>query len=164
MSENIEFISAANLPATEAEEVDVLCVENGELKRKPGASLGGGGSSGGEMPDMVITVNSVSRVYFDEGQFAITDGSMDAVFLAVREGRVPVVKIRYIPDDTSAYMVQAEEYRGSVCLYGESLWVKYMSIDATGPDNKMFIQALYINSDGSLNRHTMYELTGAYYE
>ena len=41
--ENREFISAANLPTTEAEEVDVLCVEGGELKRKPGASLGGGG-------------------------------------------------------------------------------------------------------------------------
>lgn len=43
MSENIEFISAADLPTTEAEEVDVLCVENGELKRKAGATLGGGG-------------------------------------------------------------------------------------------------------------------------
>ena len=42
--EKIEFISAADLPATEAEEVEVLCVENGELKRKPGASLGGGSS------------------------------------------------------------------------------------------------------------------------
>ena len=45
MSENIEFISASNLPTTEAEEVDVLCVENGELKRKAGATLGGGGGS-----------------------------------------------------------------------------------------------------------------------
>lgn len=67
MSENIEFISAANLPATEAEEVDVLCVENGELKRKPGASLGGGGG--------LLTVNitlgdhewgSPSTVTFDK--------------------------------------------------------------------------------------------------
>ena len=40
--ENREFISAANLPATEANEVDVLCVDNGELKRKPAANLGGG--------------------------------------------------------------------------------------------------------------------------
>ena len=39
---NIEFIPASNLPTTEANEVDVLCVENGELKRKAGASLGGG--------------------------------------------------------------------------------------------------------------------------
>ena len=40
--ENREFISAANLPATEANKVDVLCVDNGELKRKPAANLGGG--------------------------------------------------------------------------------------------------------------------------
>lgn len=40
--ENLEFISAANLPATEAKEVDVLCVDNGELKRQPAANLGGG--------------------------------------------------------------------------------------------------------------------------
>lgn len=38
---NIEFISVKDLPVSEAEEVDVLCVENGELKRKQGASLGG---------------------------------------------------------------------------------------------------------------------------
>ena len=40
--ENREFISAANLPATEANKVDVLCVDNGELKKKPAANLGGG--------------------------------------------------------------------------------------------------------------------------
>ena len=44
MSENIEFISAAELPTTEATEVDVLCIENGELKKKSGANLGGGGA------------------------------------------------------------------------------------------------------------------------
>lgn len=43
MSENINFIPASELPLAEAKEVDVLCVENGELKRKAGANLGGGG-------------------------------------------------------------------------------------------------------------------------
>lgn len=43
MSEKIEFIPAKDLPVAEGDEVDVLCVENGELKRKEGASLGGGG-------------------------------------------------------------------------------------------------------------------------
>lgn len=43
MTENIELIAASDLPTTNAGEVDVLCVENGELKRKPGASLGGDG-------------------------------------------------------------------------------------------------------------------------
>lgn len=39
---NVEFISVKDLPVSEAEEVDVLCVENGELKRKAGANIGGG--------------------------------------------------------------------------------------------------------------------------
>lgn len=43
MAENIELIAAANLPTTEAEEVSVLCLDNGELKQKPGASFCGGG-------------------------------------------------------------------------------------------------------------------------
>lgn len=43
MAENIELIAAKDLPITEAEEVSVLCVDNGELKQKPGASFGGGG-------------------------------------------------------------------------------------------------------------------------
>lgn len=43
MSNEREFIAAKDLPVSEAEEVDVLCVENGELKRKTGASLGGRG-------------------------------------------------------------------------------------------------------------------------
>ena len=43
MAENINLIPAAELPLTEAEEVEVLCVDNGELKRKAAAKLGGGG-------------------------------------------------------------------------------------------------------------------------
>ena len=43
MSDNINLIPAAELPLTEAEEVDVLCVEGGELKRKAAGNLGGGG-------------------------------------------------------------------------------------------------------------------------
>lgn len=59
--ENIEFISAKDLPTTEAEEVDVLCVENGELKRKAGATLGGG--AGG----YVIAVTKDDVVSNDDG-------------------------------------------------------------------------------------------------
>lgn len=42
MAENINFISAAELPEATGEEVSVLCLENGAMKQKPGASLGGG--------------------------------------------------------------------------------------------------------------------------
>ena len=43
MAENINFISAAELPEATGEEVSVLCLENGEMKQKSGARLGGGG-------------------------------------------------------------------------------------------------------------------------
>lgn len=43
MAENINFIPATELPQATGEEVSVLCLENGEMKQKPGASLGGGG-------------------------------------------------------------------------------------------------------------------------
>lgn len=43
MAENVNFIAAKDLPITEAQEVDVLCIDNGELKRKAGANIGGSG-------------------------------------------------------------------------------------------------------------------------
>ena len=42
MAENINFISAAELPEATGEEVSVLCLENGEMKQKPANGLGGG--------------------------------------------------------------------------------------------------------------------------
>lgn len=41
MNKNINFISVTELPEATGEEVSVLCLENGEMKQKPGASLGG---------------------------------------------------------------------------------------------------------------------------
>lgn len=43
MAENINFISATELPEATGEEVSVLCLENGEMKQKPANGLGGGG-------------------------------------------------------------------------------------------------------------------------
>ena len=43
MAENINFISAAELPEATGEEISVLCLENGEMKQRPANGLGGGG-------------------------------------------------------------------------------------------------------------------------
>lgn len=43
MAENINFISAAELPEATGEEISVLCLENGAMKQKPANGLGGGG-------------------------------------------------------------------------------------------------------------------------
>lgn len=68
MAENYEFISAANLPTTDAKEVDVICVEGDELKRKPGASIGGGGGYAVRLPaDTVIEgESSIIQIVVEE--------------------------------------------------------------------------------------------------
>lgn len=63
MSNNL--IPAADLPVTESKEVDVLCVENGELKRKSGANLGGAGS-------YIIRVNPEEVSISDSSGLTIT--------------------------------------------------------------------------------------------
>lgn len=70
MADNYEFISAADLPTTDAKEVDVLCVENGELKRKAGASIGGGGGG------YVINVPMDADINVDDGS-AVLEESYD---------------------------------------------------------------------------------------
>lgn len=82
MAENIEFISAAELPITEAEEVDVLCVENGELKRKAGGSA---------EYDVVVEVSYgiVSGVsgysYFDP---VLVSGDFSTLMAKIKSGEV----------------------------------------------------------------------------
>lgn len=43
MAENVELIAAADLPMATTSEINILCVENGELKQKSGASIAGAG-------------------------------------------------------------------------------------------------------------------------
>lgn len=92
---SIEFIPAKDLPVAEGDEVDVLCVENGELKRKEGASLGGGGTN----KTFIFDVNVAGREYFANEEFcsliyAIFDGELGFELLP-----------RTIYYDTEAYVI-----------------------------------------------------------
>ena len=68
MAENIEFIAASNLPVTEAEEVDVLCVDSttGEMRRKSGAKLGGYAKIVRITEDELASDSGVTSVNFDD--------------------------------------------------------------------------------------------------
>lgn len=72
--ENREFIAANELPEIEAETVDVLCVdpETGEMGKKSGAALGGGGGY-----ILKPTVEETVRV--NESVFVITADCADMV-------------------------------------------------------------------------------------
>lgn len=129
MAENIEFISASELPVAEGDEVSVLCLENGEMKQKPGASLGGG-----EKADMVIALTM--RLDYNEPtaentSVAIESGSLEAVAEALRDGRPPVVKCkRYYINygfDTSFPDVEGGVYDCSVRYYGGTVFFSFFS-------------------------------------
>ncbi len=79
MAEKIEFIPANELPEADGDEVSVLCLENGEMKQKSGASLGGGKA------DLVIQLT--------DGEPSISSGSYDAVVAKLQSGEMANVDI-----------------------------------------------------------------------
>lgn len=93
MSEKIELIPATELPVAESDEVDVLCVENGELKRKEGASFGGTGY------DAVIDLGVYSDFsnLSDLGGGVVPVGTVKMIERKIASGEMPKVmgKIAY---------------------------------------------------------------------
>lgn len=111
MADNINLIPAAELPLTEAKEVDVLCVEGGELKRKAAGNLGGGGGYVIHVPAEEIsasdqgTIITLSESYDNFMPIIEAGGSvwldltkdptmaeMGALFVAL-----PVIGVFYLP-------------------------------------------------------------------
>ena len=142
MAENINFISAAELPEATGEEVSVLCLENGEMKQKPGASFGGA-----ETPDMVLTVSGTAGAKVTSSNATVTFGSVSAVFDAARAGRQPIVKIQYrYGADDYAYSSRGET-NAYVSLYGESVYL-YFCIASS---SDILSHTVQVMSDGSIS-------------
>lgn len=130
MAEKRELIAANDLPVTEAEEVDVLCVdpETGELAKKPGAKLGGG-----EQADLVLTLIAPAAYgatpTSENTSVAVESGSLDAIVEAMRTGRPPVVKCKrfWIDNgfDTSFPVVEGGVYDCDVLYYGGYIHMKF---------------------------------------
>lgn len=123
--ENREFISAANLPTTEAEEVDVLCVEGGELKRKPGASLGGRATE----PDLVIRLSG-----YTTDNVSVVSGSVEAVAAILGEGRIPNIVFEFFKTNQAGYSDSAATVNDVyVFRYGEKVWVNFIVPGSSSP-------------------------------
>lgn len=100
-----EFISAKDLPITEVEEVDVLCVDNGELKRKQAKGLGGAGGYVIKVPvtdvvtgDSGMSVN-ISESYDNFAQILYDGGNVVLDFSALAQvlGSYPSGTVMYVP-------------------------------------------------------------------
>lgn len=86
---NIEFIAAKDLPMTEAEEVNVLCVENGELKLKNASNLGGNKEEEEPVPEW----DAIIEVSQDENGviYTLTLGSFESLKTSILNHQIPKV-------------------------------------------------------------------------
>ena len=98
-----ELISAKDLPITEAEEIDVLCVDNGELKRKQAKGLGGGAGgyvirlpksdfsvdeSGTMSINITESYDNFAQILYDGGNVVIDASKALAEMMGTPEGAV----------------------------------------------------------------------------
>jgi hypothetical protein len=120
-------LSDVEVVAEPTESANVLIEENGVIKKAPKTAVGGAGGS--DTPDMVIgvTQHSANSIEVNNDNASIIEGSMDAVFEAIRSGRTPIVKIRYMSPDLSGYTAMVNEFQAYVYTYGEALWLKYIA-------------------------------------
>lgn len=105
MAENINFIPATELPEAVGDDVSVICLENGELKQKPGASIGGGG------PLLCRTYTSEDIVLGEptgSGEKCIVDEEIvRAVFQSINnKTKMPI--ICYMPSGSNAVYFPTE--------------------------------------------------------
>lgn len=129
---------------------NVLIEEDGVIKRAPKSQVGGN-VSGGETPDMIITVSAHSGTALTSDNYTITEGSVDNVFNAFRVGRYPIIKVRFYQGDNTAYTVIREEYDAYACTYGESLWFSFTTLNPYHPTN-FNVHKIYMNGDGTLSK------------
>lgn len=96
MSENIEFISAKDLPEATGEEVSVICLENGEMKQKPGASLGGGEW------DIVLdcgTVENADPSTINWDVMSVPEDAYDIALNKLRSGKRLLILLTWVVGD-----------------------------------------------------------------
>lgn len=157
MAYEFKKLSEAEVVETPADTANVLIEEDGVIKKTPKTAVGGAGVEAGVEADMVIYVrqSSAGSIEVTSDNYTIGEGSVDAVFDAIREGRPPVVKVRYKSSNLSAYTAMVNDYTAYVYTYGEGLWIKYIATTWES-SNSWYGCFMAINSDGSLDSFISY--------
>lgn len=82
-------------------------------------------------PDLVITVNSrPSNTSITKDMLQVVTGSCEAVIAALRAGKIPDVRIRYIRE--SGYWLTAFEITATVEMYEDSLYISWIVSGSVG--------------------------------
>ena len=154
MAYNFKSIADVDVVEAPAETANVLIEENGVIKKAPKTSVGGG-----EKFDLVITIAAEPNVKITADTCTITEGSVEAVFNAIRDGRTPNVKMKFCKlmeqVGNTWEVISAIELFPQIQVYGERLWVLYSAMTGNFV-SKMYYGRLSLNSDSSFNSNTLY--------
>lgn len=138
MSEKINFIPASELPEAQGDTVDVLCVEDGKMKRKSANGLGGGGGLVVHGTEEFVNAE-LSELLGSEVYNASRNGSPEDI-MTYEEGKSAIKRggcvMMVFADDTSD---EGEGFEAVFCATGQF-----------APDYKMIAVSL----DGSADSYS----------
>lgn len=177
-------LSAVEAVNEVADTANVLIEEDGVIKRAPKSEVGGVkvastaevgqtivvkavDESGnptewecadlGKKPDLVISVNllDIDTPTVTADNFTIVEGNISDVCNIIRAGNPAVAKIRYsYPDDE--WVAVGNELPAFVNIYGEELYISYMSFNCYGEPYRCF---LALSLDGAFDRFATNKIT-----
>ena len=131
MAYEFKDMATVDLVETVADTASVLIEEGGVIKRAPKSEVGG---AGGEA-DLVIGINNHIE-YVTVDNISIVSGSVEAVYTAFENGKIPVVEVQIIvPTTTNSYMRTAKKIPAQIIFYGDALFVGFVSTDIGGVIN-----------------------------
>lgn len=116
-------LSDVEVVAEPIESANVLIEENGVIKKAPKTVVGGGG---GETPDLVININTQPYNPITADIITFAEGSIDNIFSALSEKRVPIVKLKFFKETQADYYYTASELMANVYRYGSELYFSYI--------------------------------------
>lgn len=179
-------LSAVEAVASVSDTASVLIEEDGVIKRAPKSEVGGikvastaevgqtivvksvdengkptewecADMAKGEEPDLVISVNitDIGTPIVTADNFTIVEGSISDVCAIIRAGNPAVAKIRYsLPHD--GWIAIGNELPAFVNIYGEELYISYMSFNCYGEPHRCF---LALTLDGAFDRFKTNRIT-----
>lgn len=157
MAYNFKSIADVEVVAEPTESANVLIEENGIVKKAPKTAVGG---AGGSEPDLVIAIDNLPTVKITADTYRIEKGSAEDVINAIKEDRMPNVKIRFYVRSSDVigqyYSLIRTEITPSVELYGEIIYLRYL----VGHGSEIFSAILNINFDNSFEMAYLYKQTG----
>lgn len=175
MANNIELIPASELPVAEGTEVDVLCVENGELKRKEGASLGGGVKTvNGIEPDETGNIEVDSGVKSVNGIEPDENGNVevsDFYFLGISEVDESHLYYGYIRPDLVDAILDALSKKTAMPNVNINYWSHYTAVgvfynincNLDGFDkNKNYATIGWFTDEGNFKQYNIFATQEAY--